>query len=214
MKLTIKSGESIENALDYLRKQLEPYKDDFPLLKGNMNVYVTLEGFGHKDCPDNTKELVLSGDEPIDMEKSRVFAARKQALDGWERFYNKNLEDTIRYEAAIESDIRYIETAEEKGRKPENVEKRKKELLKNKAALQGTQEKNKLLVALNERVLSGNVEWLFNKQTKRNATYDYTLNPILVFKGIENRDWHFVYFESRWETPYGTLREGLPYVKE
>lgn len=86
MKLTIKSGESIDKALQYLRAYLEQYKEDYPMLKGNMNVYVTVEGLGNRICPDNEREKALTGEKPIDIDASHILAKRKEAIEGWERY--------------------------------------------------------------------------------------------------------------------------------
>ena len=40
MKLTIKSGETLENAMKYIQAFFDEMKDEYPILKTNLNGYI------------------------------------------------------------------------------------------------------------------------------------------------------------------------------
>lgn len=84
MKITIKAGESVENAMKYLQAFFDERKEEYPVLKSHMNVYVNVGGFGDVLCPDNDKILILNHDGAIDAEKQLQEEARVTILRRWE----------------------------------------------------------------------------------------------------------------------------------
>lgn len=210
MKLTIKNGESIENALQYLRDYLEKYKEDYPMLKGNMNVYVTLEGFGHKACPDNEREMILTGEQPVDVEASHILAKQKEALEGWKRYISVQYKKVRKASDAVDLDMRYLETAEEKDRKPDAIARRKEQLKQNERLLDKAEQTASLMMLLDARVDEGSIRWYFEKRKSSGSSYAYTITPYIIFEDVDGEDWHFVGFESRYEQAYGSVRPGLP----
>lgn len=211
MKLTIKSGESVDHAIQYLTEFLLERKEEYPLLKGNMNVYVTLEGFGHRNCPENEKEYILTDEQPIDVELSQLLAKKNEAKEGWKRYLAVQAKKVQSAASAVDLDIRYLETAEGKGRKPETIERRKAQLERNQTDLAQAKEWLELVQSLNEILNQGKIKWYFEKAKSSKSPYTYTITPYIIFEDGDGDNWHFVGFQSRYETAYGTLREGLPH---
>lgn len=210
MKLVIKSGESVDNALAYLRDFLEGYKEEYPMLKGNMNIYVTLEGFGHRGCPDNEKEYVLTGGDPDDVEERNIGARKEEALAGWKNYVKAQYNKVKNFTTELDIAMRYIDTAEQKGRKPENVEKRKALVEKSKANLKEAEEMADVVGKLNDLLEAGNVKWYFVKHVSKSSPYNYKITPYIIFEDNAGAAWHFVGYENRYERPYGCLYSGLP----
>lgn len=128
MKVTIKSGESVENALKYLQEFLEKIKEEYPLLTRNMNVYFNLKGFGELICPENEKEYLLTKSDEIDVDVQLRKDARENLLAFWTDYLRRNthVRSYSFLQRNIDTDRRYIDTAEAKGRRPDLVKKRQK----------------------------------------------------------------------------------------
>ena len=216
MKLTIKSGESVGNALQYLQDFLSKYKEDYPILIGNMNVYITIKGFGNVMCPENEKEFVLSRDGVEDTEPQKFFERQEWAKKGWEKFVSVQLNQRIKAFDAVEADIHYLNTAEKNGRKPATINKRKAQLELNRKILYKADKTVELVQKLNTKFKEGTIKWYFQKKLSSKSLHTYEIVPYIIFGNIDGEYWHFAAYESKWQTPYGSLRKGLPkgYVEE
>ena len=214
MKLTIKSGESVDNALKYLQEFLSARKEEYPILAGNLNIYITMKGFGNLICPENEKEYLLTREGVVDVEQNKVSASQKTALEGWETYVSVQLKKVRKAAEAVSLDEQYLESAEDKNRKPDAIEKRKRQLEKNRSELKEAEATAKLVQKLDTLVKEGKVKWRFLKSMDRKSPYNYEISPYIIFENVDGESWHFVSFESRYETPYGSLRKGLPYEKQ
>ncbi len=211
MKLIVKSGESIEHAIQYLSDFLKKYEDDYFLLKGNMNIYITLEGVGHTPCLDNDKEFVLSAEDPEDVERNNIQFAKEKVLAGWKRFFVHECKKVQSSAGDVEFERRYIESAEKRGLKPVTIERHKSILLSCEKKHEEVKRNVNLLLKLNEIIEKEEAIYHFVKFQKGNALYSYTITPYIIFENVDEKFYHFVGYESKYKTYYGYLQSGLPH---
>lgn len=135
MKITINKGETVENVLSYLKEFFEQNCE----LLSNMSIYCNLENDVNK-CPENSREYLLSEEGAVDgieAEQKNEFLSRKQA---WYKYVKRQDAVVKETERAIKTDQNYLDTAEEKKRKPENIEKRKIAMAKKQKKLEEDKE--------------------------------------------------------------------------
>lgn len=210
MKLTIKSGVSTAKAMMYIENFLDDNYKDYAFLKGNLNLYITLKDDENRNCPDNEKEYVLAAENTTDVEAEKIAAAKRKVLSSWKKhieYHKRMLEKKIK---EVSIDENYLATAKDKGRKPENIEKRQRLYQKNQIELRKMNETNDLLEKLDQCVNSRKMEWYITKwKGRRKTSYDYSFEVYLLFRNIGG---FTGYYE---ESPYhngrtGVLRKGLP----
>lgn len=211
MKLAVKSGVSVEKALNYIRDFLEANYHNYAILKGNLNLYITLKDDENRDCPDNANEYVLGADNITDVVREKTVAAKNKTLTRWKQFVKYNEKRFQNVFASVELDKKYLETAKIKGRKLENIEKREQTYLKNLKELESISEVYSLVKALDESIKTDNITWYIIKHTGRKRTsYDYSISAYLIFKNINDFTGYFETDTYRNEGT-GVLIEGLPY---
>ena len=210
MKITIKNGESVDNALKYLSDFLNERKDEYPILAGNLNIYVSLKGFGELICPENNKDYILTRNGVIDLEETRINESREFALDGWKKYMSAQRKQLDSAKHKVSLDVEYLKTAEKKQRKPETIEKRKMLLEKNRVELENAEKTIQLLNSLNAHVLENKIKWHYLKKCSKNAPYSYNISPSIIFENVNGETWHFTAYKSRYDTPYGFLKKGFP----
>lgn len=209
MKITIKRGESVQNASQYLLEFLTQYEEQYPILKSDMNVYVTLTGFGSRICPENEKEYILSQNGVRDVEAERIAEAKEKLINEWNRYIKCVRKCAENVEKQLKSDMEYLETAVEKKRKPEMVERRRKAFEKKREDYKSLSAYCALLEELEEmRIKAAGVRWHFIKINQPKMTYVYTLKPYLIFVNTEGTAWHFQGFGGRYDV--APLKKGMP----
>lgn len=140
MKITFEKGMCVYKAKrifeDFIRSDVE----DYPLLKNNMTINITLKNDINEINPRNEINYYFdeSSYEYIDDEKKEDASYRLE--EEWEEFLSEY--KLRRLTKEIESDRKYIETATEKSRKQANIDKRKSYLLEHETEL--VNEKNRL----------------------------------------------------------------------
>lgn len=215
MRLKVKYGESVDNAIRYLQAFLEQYKDDYPILESNLNIYITLKAADEKRCPDNEREFILTESASIDAEQAKNAKYQAEALTSWTQFFHHKEFLYHRLLHNIEMDQDYIDTAEEKGRSPENIEKRRKQLEKAQERLINENQRMAFVKLLNDQIEEKQVKWLFLKCMLPNQHYDYYIQSYIIFENVAGESWHYV------APPYGQpfepytndskyLKKGLP----
>lgn len=219
MRLIIKSGESVEHAIKYLTDFLSQRKEEYPLLKSNMNIYVALEGFGHIICPENEKEYILTGEEVIDTEQINIAKSQEAALKGWKAYVSYHSKQVLSASRDVDTGIQHLETAEKKKLKPETIERRKRALEEYRRELKNSQKLAAFIHQLDSLVNEGKIKWFFEKHPQKSAYYIYNLTPNIIFEYMNGdvcEDWYFAGYMSQYETPFGSLHSGLPkgYIKQ
>lgn len=206
MKLIIKEGESVENAIKYLQDFLEKYKNEYPILKGNMNIYITLEGFGHKDCPENEKEFILSGNgDPVDVEQWRKEKAIEETFSVWKRIQEKHNASIEWVEKDIKREEEYLATAQEKGKRTDLIEKHQKQLETNKEKLNQLHEYSHYLDQLRDAIRNRRAVLFFNRYNEK-SPYSYELDFYFVFEDIDGADCYINRFGLKKGLPNGYVR--------
>lgn len=200
MKIVVNKGESIEDAITAIKNFLEQNYSEYPILKNTMNLYVTLQNDINQICPDNQKEFILNKGKVKDVDAESRENAFTKILEHWNGYLRCMDSKMLSIQHKIELNKNYIDTALMKGRKKENVIKRKKET----ECLRNELEDTKMLVSclnlLNEAIQSRNFSKFFYKSTYGSA-YKYKLDCVLVF---ENVNGYTCYFDRR------GLHNGLP----
>lgn len=102
----------------------------------------------------------------------------------WNNFVYYCQRDVDRLEKKVALDNNYIETANEKGRKEENISKRKIQLTKHKLDLENAIRTFELVEILNDAIRNNNYKTLFLKHTNGSA-YKYRLDVIFLFENID-----------------------------
>lgn len=200
MKIVINSGASIESAMKYIQEFLSENYSEYPIIKSSLNLYVTLKNGKGQICPDNEKEYVISNGHAKDVFAEEMNLAFDQRLCDWKHFFSSHKRKLLQLQNQIELDKNYLETAEEKNRKKENIEKRKAEYKKNKLTYEKENEKTNLLNFLNELIDNN----LFTKYYIKNtygSSYKYKLEAVFIFNNING---YIGYFD--WKG----LHDGIP----
>lgn len=200
MKIVINKGETIESAMKSIKEFLLENYSEYPILKNTMNTYVTLKNAEGQICPDNEKEYVLSKGQATDVFTKDKMISLDKRLSEWECFVHQHKRDLLTLKKNLDADKKYIDTAEEKGRKVETVEKRKVEYKKNKLKLEKGKEKENTIDFLDSLIQENRMQILYIKSTD-GSPYKYTLETIFVFNNING---YVGYFDHR------GLHEGLP----
>jgi len=60
VKIVVEQGTSMDETLELVVSFLKNNYSDYSLLKGNLNMYITLKNDLGQVCPDNEREFVLS----------------------------------------------------------------------------------------------------------------------------------------------------------
>lgn len=202
MKIKIAQGQNVDEALEKIRKFLTENYSEYPIIKSDASVYITLRNEDGQICPDNEKEFTFYKNHIADVSEHN----KNQALAGtimlWNNYTKKQARAVNGLKRQIKTDESYIETAEEKKRKPENVEKRKKELEERYAKLKSIEKfYNDWVCKINKLIEEGLFTEFYVKHTFGSA-YEYDLSCILIFENINGKTVHFD------ET--GSLKEGFP----
>lgn len=189
MKITIEKGTHYSEVLDTLRKFLDENYKEYPILSKNLNIYFDLCNASNQICPDNKKEFKISGEQVTDVINQGVQKALKETkieLGNEVKRMERHLSIIERY---LRLDRSYLATAEERGRKPENVKKREDELKKHLKELQDLQDLLKdyyyVINAVREGRYKGRAE-IYNSHNygRQQRTYVFYLDfDLPEFKG-------------------------------
>lgn len=201
MKITIDKEMTPEDAMNAVRDFLQPYLVDYPMVKSDISLYINLKGKLGGKCPDNDKIFHITQGGVVDV----VNAKMKQSIDdlcyNWQ-WYIKNAQNHLNFlKKEIEKDLNYLETAEEKGRKQENIAAREAKLMDHRCELTKSQKTFDFLEELDALVQSKAAK-IFCVRTKYNTRFcDDSYEVFYVFEDINGVS----YYYSQWG-----LSRGLP----
>lgn len=211
MKLTINSGESVDHAIEYITDFLSSLKEEYPLLKGNMNIYITLEGFGHKYCPENCKEYILTGETIEDVEHHRICEAKEMLKCAWKKYVQSETNRFLVAANKVTSAESSLTSAVTRKLTEKTIELRKKNVAHAQDLLTDARGRCDIVLKLNKAVEDGNAILYTEKKVKDKKTvYSYTITPYFIFEDIDGYTGYFRAQKSQ-TSVYGYLEEGLPY---
>ena len=199
MKITIPKGTTLENALEHVKNLLAEQYSEYPLLNKDINIYVTLKDEKGKLCPDNKKEYFCTKDGFVDVLEQKISQAKKETIEQWKYYLEDQKLTVFRLQKAVSTDTNYFETAVEKNRKPENIEKRKTIAEENKKKLERRLRYVEKLERLN--TIFQERPRFYIQQCLCGGEYSYTLTINLLFKDIDGKDYYF---------SEGYLNKGIP----
>ena len=181
MKLVIEGGITVDEAIELLRSFLNEQCAGYPYLKSKMNIYVDLKNDNRQICPNNEREFVVSGKKVLDIlenEQQNIFSELLYRLHDYVKFFKQQCESN---EQDIARNQKYLDTAEEKGRKKERIEQRKEELQKHLEKRLELQRKIYLYECIISEINEGNFERQVNVRTEKHygrnkRIYEMTLS--------------------------------------
>lgn len=210
MKLSIKSGESVDHAIQYLSDFLHTVKDEYPILKGAMNIYITLEGFGHKDYPENNKEYILTGESIEDVESQRIRESEKTLKGEWEKFCEYEAEKYLSVAKKVSYAKSALESAEKRNLTSKTIEQRKKNVAHAQNLLVDARARLDIILKLRQAVEHNQAILYTEKIINGKMIYSYTITPYYIFRDIDGYTGYFLVRQYK-SNSYGQLCTGLPY---
>jgi len=214
MRLIIKPGESIDTALQYLQAFLDQYKDKYLMLQTGMNIYVNLEGFGHRVCPDNDKTFILSEDGFVDLLQKEIADKRKLTLDAWNWYQEQAQRKYMHAQKAVELDEEALQSAINRNLKPRTIEQREYQLECSKKRLLQEECDYALAELLAICVEKGAFEWRFNRKVLSQKPYNYAIEAYMVFSDVDGEDWYFSPQITKYDMPFGNVCQGKPIISD
>lgn len=142
MRIVIEKGYDSKIMMAILSNFIFKHAEEYPILKENMIVDITLKNKINQIDPDNEREFYLGENELRNYKAEREEYYDYRLNEEWEDFI---FDSSLSIMKEIQKDKNYILTATEKGRKPENIEKRKLLLAKNERRLAEEQNRMKKL---------------------------------------------------------------------
>lgn len=201
MKLVIEKGISIEDAMKRISNFLETQCSEYPIIKNNMSIYITLKNKEGRICPDNEKEYFLNEfGQVIDIQAEEKKRELKKHMELWNDFVKSKYYEVLKLEKQIDNDIAYLETSIEKNRTESNISKRKAQYEINKLKLEKENEQIEKIKSLENAIKENNYTSYILKLTERSA-YKYSIEVMFVFENINGYTGYF---------DYRGLHEGLP----
>lgn len=137
MKIKAYKGQNILEVIDTLRNFVEENKEEYNTLKSDLNLYFTLKSDDKESCPLNERDYILTGKEVVDIDDKIADVARKELTRNAIDFIDSRLKTAKDLPFVIEKAEKKYKDSVEKKRKPDTIEKNKKELEDLKAKLPG-----------------------------------------------------------------------------
>lgn len=192
MRIVCEKGHNARKMMNILMDFIVEETSEYPTLKEDMVIEITLKNSINQINPNNEREFYF-GQKEIDQKETEEERELDYYLkEHWDTFLLQSIGSLMK---EIETDRKYISTAEENGRKLENIERRKKALVK----------KEKRLIEEKERQvqLRPFVEMVENKQVRyqyKKSAFDGKIK-IMEFE-IDGKSYTFEYAKYVWGDEY------------
>ena len=175
-----------------------------------MNIDITLEGFGHKDCPENCKEYILTGETIEDVEYQRICESKEMLKHEWKKFLDGEAKKVLAAINKVSSAESALESAETRKLTEKTIEQRKKNVVHAQDLLKGARARYDIILKLSKAVEDGKAILYAEKNVKEKMVYSYTITPYFIFEDVDGYTGYFRAHKSQ-NSVYGYLEEGLPY---
>ena len=184
MKIIFEKGIKVEQMMECLEKFISEQAEDYPILKNDMTVNITLKNNINQINPDNERIFNFSKENIDEMEQEQKREELEHAdcmfEEQWRIFIRDSSASIIR---EIKTDENYLAIAEEKGRSKQNIEKRKKSLEKNKKRLEQEYKRIGLITSYVEMYKKGQVNFEYKNEVCFNIfTEEYTTELVKIMK--------------------------------
>lgn len=181
MKINFPKGMDVYESLQLIKSFLLENCSDYPVLKNDMNIYITLTNREGMVCPYNeVNYTMLSENEIQDVDEKRKEYAKQKMLNEFRNCIEYEERRVKKYKNQYSLDLKYIATAEEKNRKIEKVEERKLRMQENEGKLQIEIDLLNKLHQLEKYLSNGEAEFIFIKK-EGSKKYDYYFKCAIHF---------------------------------
>lgn len=192
MKIVCEKGHDARKMIKILMDFIEEETLGHPTLKEDMKIEITLKNNINQINPNNEREFYI-GQKELDKKKAEEESELDYYLkEHWEMFLLQSIGSLMK---EIETDRSYISTAEENGRKPENIERRKKALANKEKRLIEEKERQEQLHPFAEMVKNEQVRYRYT-QTELDGKI-----KIMEFD-INGKSYTFEYAKYVWGDEY------------
>lgn len=160
MRIICEKGHDVHKMMKILMDFIEEETLEYPTLKEDMKIEITLKNNINQINPNNEREFYF-GQKELDRNEAEEESELDYYLkEHWEMFLLQSIDSLMK---EIETDRSYISAAEENGRKPENIERRKKALAKKEKRLIEEKEQQVRLRPFVEMVKNEQVRYRYTK---------------------------------------------------
>nr|WP_308741991.1 hypothetical protein [uncultured Anaerocolumna sp.] len=192
MRIVCEKGLDARKMMKILMDFIDEETLGYPTLKEDMKIEITLKNNINQINPNNEREFYF-GQKELDKKEAEEESELDYYLkEHWKMFLLQSIDSLMQ---EIETDRSYISTAEENGRKPENIERRKKALAK----------KEKRLIEEKERQvqLRPFVDMVKNEQVRYRYTKTEFDGKIKIMEfDINGKSYTFEYAKYVWGDEY------------
>lgn len=189
MKIVFEKGIEACQMMECLKKFILEQAEEYPILKNDMVVNITLKNNINQINPDNERKFTFTKKDmdEIEEEQRRKELGRADWMfeEQWGLFTLDCSDSIIR---EIESDKKYLASAEAMGRSLKNIEKRKKTLKKNQKRLEQEYEELRAIAPYLQMYEKGQVDLKYETEECYDVFADeYSIEVVKIMK-FENGD--------------------------
>lgn len=189
MKIIFEKGIKVCQMTECFKKFILEQAEEYPILKNDMVVSITLRNNINQINPDNERKFIFTKKDIDEIEEAQrreeLVRADLMFKEQWELFTQDCSESIIR---EIESDKKYLDSAEEMGRSLQNIEKRKKTFEKNQKHLEQEYEDLRAIAPYLQMYEKGQVDFKYETEECYDVfTDEYSIELVKIMK-FENGD--------------------------
>lgn len=207
MKITVEKGIDVKQAISYVKEFLTNKSEEYPILKSNLNIYISLCNEEGEVIKENQSEYYISekelGEFTIkDIRKEKEDLAKKNIFKNWKEFVFAQKVRIKDLEGEILLDKTYLHNAKVRKRKQENIDKRKNSLKEKENRLEDEIKKNKLLNKLENAFNEGYYSLYYKEVEGSKKGSEKVVKAYIVFnKSVLGNVIHFDGFNIKKNYP-------------
>lgn len=208
MKLVVEN-KRYDEALFIIKQYLDKRRNE-NILKGNLNVAVTLNDTGDALSDNDVSEMYITDEHGNYMNESEKVAVQL-SLEMWND-YTKHLRNNIKFiKKQILKDEDYLNMAEQNNRKCEYISKRKESVDNNRKKLKPLLIEDDVANKITKRIANSEYEVIFEQYDESGYSDKFKM-AVLIFRNIIGEDYYFKCSGGYYGSPYceGMLSKGLP----
>ena len=203
MKISVPQGETLENALAYLDGYLSQYKDTYGVLRGRLNLYISLESEDHTLCPDEECNIELTGEGAYDLDESKFDAVKFVVLQRWKRYVNAVRSRPDLLQAKVYRVQKILDASGGLDLSEEVVQKRQEDVEEAIQCLEEALKERELVNTLEQRIKDNEFRWILQRLGEEGDYKEFYPAAYLFF---EDKDRGTYYYPG----PTSRLTPGRP----